>query len=577
MAKVYLSSTKLDLDAERNIVMRELLDAEHQPTHSYRGSGDPLVTSCLDDVAKSDIYVLLLGRRYGHRPPQDNAENLSITHLEFRHAVDLGKPLVVLEQAKPPMELSDADQGRDADDASRKLFWAEVRSKVVPGRFSDESTLIKAVLNGVHEAQRRLQDRQSEGAPAITPGVSPPHARLLSRALLLIHLAGPDDLLAARLVGALGAREVGWATERWRWNVEDGIDWRTLDQRLAGCRAAAVLLTDSAPRFGEQAQTLQQVMAFVRRQCGFSVGLVVGAKAAAMPWLQTLGLSQLHRLDTWAADTSGAVTADLAQARADMRTMHPDIEESKLVGLQCVVVAMTHLQAVALRDDPMLRDNLTGEQRRYLDDALARLKAQDADWPARYGAAPEDWQPFGARDGDAFPALAVLAEVVEDINGQEVMPRRDQEALRGHRIRLRRYAFEPMVAQDPRVLKLMPQVLARRVLVLVDELSLCHPLVRAAAADTLSDPQLAVATVSPFDPPTQTVEAALSGNSVLQLGALKARFLQSMDPSCELNLASSARLRRWLRLSIPETLTGQAGNALEDRRQQFRQEAGLRR
>jgi hypothetical protein len=99
--------------------------------------------------------------------------------------------------------------------------------------------------------------------------------------------------------------------------------------------------------------------------------------------------------------------------------------------------------------------------------------------------------------------------------------------------------------------------------------------VRAAAADLLGDPQLVVATVSPFDPPTQPVEASLRGNSVLQLGSLKRRFLVAMDPQCELNLSSTTRLMRWLRLSIPETLTGQAGNALEDRRALFRTETGV--
>ena len=178
----------------------------------------------------------------------------------------------------------------------------------------------------------------------------------------------------------------------------------------------------------------------------------------------------------------------------------------------------------------------------------------------------------------ALPALGVLREVVNDINGQEVVPRRDQEALRRHRIRLRPYDFDAVVAGEPRALQLLSQVVARRLLVLVDELSLCHPKVRAAAADTLADPLLAVATVAPFDPPSLPVETALKANgNVLQLGDLKKRFLVLMDPNCELNLASAARLMRWLRLSIPETLAGQAGVALAENRTQFLSEMDLRR
>lgn len=575
MAKIYISSTKVDLDEERELLRDKLFGDGHQPMHSYGRSLDPVVELCLQDVRECDIYVLLLGRRYGYRPPLDNPRQLSITHLEFLEAVEQCKPLIVLEQGRPPMELSDADQGRDDDDRDRKAFWREVDAKATRVPWKDNADLLELLRRNITEAERRLLARESAGAPGLMPGIGLPHARLLSDAMLLVHLADPvDDPLAARLVAALGQRAVGWPLRTWRWNVEDGIDWRALDQELVTCRAAGVLLTSSASRYGPQAAALRRVVDFTRRQCGFVAGFVIGDEAAAMPWLASLGLDQRHRLDDWAAGSSGALTPDLAQAVRDIRLRHRDIEDPKLVGLQCVVVAMTRCEAEQLRDDPRIRASLNDEQERFLAEALAHLRSAGVDWVARYGERREDWQPFGPRDELPFPALAVLREVVDDINTQEVAPRRDQEALKGHRIRLRPYAFDPIVDEDARVLKLMPQVMARRVLVLVDELSLCHPKVRAAAADTLADPLLSVATVAPFDPPAQPVEAVLRGNSVLQLGNLKTRFLQAMDPTCELNLASSARLMRWLRLSIPETLTGQAGNALADRRSSFQREVG---
>jgi hypothetical protein len=46
---------------------------------------------------------------------------------------------------------------------------------------------------------------------------------------------------------------------------------------------------------------------------------------------------------------------------------------------------------------------------------------------------------------------------------------------------------------------------------------------------------------------------------------------------CELNLASTARVMRWLRLSIPETLTAQGGAALHEKQAQLRSELGLDR
>jgi hypothetical protein len=93
--------------------------------------------------------------------------------------------------------------------------------------------------------------------------------------------------------------------------------------------------------------------------------------------------------------------------------------------------------------------------------------------------------------------------------------------------------------------------------------------------DLLADSHVVVATVAPFDPPAHPVEDALRGNGMLRLGSLRKRFLIALDPQCELNLGSAARLRRWLRLSMPETLAGLSASARDERRAQIRQEAGL--
>jgi hypothetical protein len=585
MAKVYISSTKVDLERERASIIETLRGARHLAVDSYAASDEPLAATCRRDVGECEVYVLLLGRRYGHRPPLDNAENLSITHIEFRAAVALDKPIVVLKQANPPMDLSDADQGRLADDESRKTFWKEVDQHAVPALWSDDASLVKAVLNGVNIALQRRRDKAQEGAPPITPGVSPPHVRLLAHSLLLVHLAGVDDALAARLAEALASREVGFSVVSWRWSTEAGIDWRTFDHKLSTCRAAALLLTDSASRFDADDRPLRDVVRFAARQCGFVAGFTVGAAAAALPGLPGLGLQQVHALDGWSVAPGGAATPDLVAATRAMRSFHRDLDDGKLVGLQCVVVAMTQAEAEELAADAArpeaeqrLRNELTAEQQAFLDGAM-RHAGPGFDWSQRYGATREDWQPFGPHEGVAHPALAVLREVVDDINGQEVMPRREQEALRGHRIRLRPYAFDPVVEKAERAARVMPQVMARRVLVLVDELSLCHPKVRDAAVETLADPLLAVVTVAPFDPPAEPVEAGLGRRRGMyqDMVLLKKRFLEAMDPDCELNLASPSRLARWLRLAVPSTLSGQGGLALQENRAQLRSELGLLR
>ena len=108
MAKVYVSSTIVDLEAERQVVIDWLVAAQHQVVHSYRPSSDTVRDGCLADVETSDLYVLIQGHRYGFQPPGDNLEQLSITQLEFRRAGQAGKPRVALLRMSIPDErLSD--------------------------------------------------------------------------------------------------------------------------------------------------------------------------------------------------------------------------------------------------------------------------------------------------------------------------------------------------------------------------------------------------------------------------------------------------------------------------------------
>ena len=71
------------LRMERQAVLDWLRQARHQAADSYLPDSGTVKESCLDDVAASDLYVLILGHRYGFRPPLDNSEGLSITHLEW--------------------------------------------------------------------------------------------------------------------------------------------------------------------------------------------------------------------------------------------------------------------------------------------------------------------------------------------------------------------------------------------------------------------------------------------------------------------------------------------------------------
>ena len=201
MPKVYVSSTAADLKRERRAVMDWLVAAGHQPVHSYLPNSDTVRDSCLEDVDGCDLYVLIVGHRYGFRPPQDNPEALSITHLEFRRAGQSGIPRVALLRTSiPDVGLSDlADPQRLALVSG---FRAEVAREVRPAEFSDREGLIRGLSTGVQAELAKLDSRPPAGRAAGGRAAGPV-LRLAPRPALL---AGREDLLAE--LGARLARSV---------------------------------------------------------------------------------------------------------------------------------------------------------------------------------------------------------------------------------------------------------------------------------------------------------------------------------------------------------------------------------
>jgi hypothetical protein len=198
MAKVYVSSTIADLKQERQAVMEWLLAAGHQPVHSYLPNSDTVRNSCLEDVDNCDLYVLIVGHRYGFQPARDNPEGLSITQLEFRRAGQSGIPrIALLRTSIPDVSLSDlADPQRLA---LVSAFRQEAAREVRPAEFSDPQGLIQGLSTGV---QVELDKRY----PAVRRdhGGGGPVLRLAPRPLLL---AGREGLLAeleARLTAGNG-------------------------------------------------------------------------------------------------------------------------------------------------------------------------------------------------------------------------------------------------------------------------------------------------------------------------------------------------------------------------------------
>jgi len=158
MAKVYVSSTIVDLKLERQAVVDWLRAARHQAVDSYLPDSDTVRDSCLDDVGACDLYVLILGHRYGFQPPDDNPEGLSITQLEFRRAGQCRIPRIALVRTSiPDVSLSDVDDPQKAPLV--RAFRAEVAREVRPAEFKGSAGLDSG-------AEHRGSGRAGQAGPA---------------------------------------------------------------------------------------------------------------------------------------------------------------------------------------------------------------------------------------------------------------------------------------------------------------------------------------------------------------------------------------------------------------------------
>src|SRR6516164_10548715 len=185
LARVYVSSTIADLTGERRAVLDWLRLARHQAVDSYLPDSDTVRDSCLHDVGACDLYVLILGHRYGFQPPQDNPEGLSITQLEFRQAGECGIPRVALLRTSiPDVRLSDLQ-----DPARAPLVLAfrdEVAGAVRPAEFSDLQGLVQGLSTGVQGELDKPGKRDEGQAGAVAAG------RALRLAPRPVFLAGRE-------------------------------------------------------------------------------------------------------------------------------------------------------------------------------------------------------------------------------------------------------------------------------------------------------------------------------------------------------------------------------------------------
>ena len=102
--KIFISSTIVDLPNERKAALKAVEKAGGFPVMSeftIEAQSTDSLTACLEKVKESDLYVLILGGRYGWQP--DSKE--SITELEYQTALACKVPILVFNTSYPKEQL----------------------------------------------------------------------------------------------------------------------------------------------------------------------------------------------------------------------------------------------------------------------------------------------------------------------------------------------------------------------------------------------------------------------------------------------------------------------------------------
>lgn len=112
MPRVYISSTFLDLEPYRKAAAdaARAFECETIAMEDYVAMDERPLDKCLADVRRSDIYIGIIAKRYGYRPP---GQTKSITRLEYEAAEQKTRLMFFLHD-REPWDAAVTDTGDDA-------------------------------------------------------------------------------------------------------------------------------------------------------------------------------------------------------------------------------------------------------------------------------------------------------------------------------------------------------------------------------------------------------------------------------------------------------------------------------
>jgi hypothetical protein len=162
---VMVSSTFSDLHEHRAALMSAIQGQQLHAVAMEDDSARPVtvIESSLEKVRDAAAYIAIIGRRYGAVPETSaNPDGLSLTHLEFREAVRLGRPILVFVMGPGHLVTEDAVELDPVKRAKLEKFREEAKFAggdvhQVYEEFTDLASFATAATQAVAELRRVLE------------------------------------------------------------------------------------------------------------------------------------------------------------------------------------------------------------------------------------------------------------------------------------------------------------------------------------------------------------------------------------------------------------------------------------
>jgi len=153
--QIFVSSTYIDLIEERQAAVEAILKSGHIPAgmELFTASNQSQWTIIQKWIDESDIYMLILGGRYGSIEPKSG---LSYTELEYNYALEKGKPLFAVVMKDEALDKKVKNHGREVFENENPQKLKEFKAKVLTymTSFFEDNKDIKLA---VHESVGKLQ------------------------------------------------------------------------------------------------------------------------------------------------------------------------------------------------------------------------------------------------------------------------------------------------------------------------------------------------------------------------------------------------------------------------------------